>query len=87
MTKIDPNIKCVTFDWDGTLIDNVGGLKGVYFSFLYKFGFDGSLEEFDGELNGPTVPQVVKYLKRTYNGILVLFEQYVNKNVPISIGT
>jgi len=60
-------IKCILFDWDGTLINDLPALKKIYFNFLKRFREKGSKEEFNKSLNGLTIPQVVKFLKKQYN--------------------
>lgn len=53
-------------DLDGTLADSLPVLRRVYDSFLAQFGVASSVEEFE-LLNGPPLPQIVAYLKRTHH--------------------
>jgi len=57
--------KALFFDFDGTLVDSLPILRGVYFSFMKKVGQEGSEEEFQ-QLNGPNIDEIVKYLKERY---------------------
>jgi HAD superfamily hydrolase (TIGR01509 family) len=51
---------------DGTLVDSLSVLTGVYFAFLEQYGYTGSFAEFN-QLNGPSLPEVVAYLKQQYH--------------------
>jgi HAD superfamily hydrolase (TIGR01509 family) len=53
-------------DLDGTLADSLAVLREAYFSFLSKFGAEGSLAEFE-RLNGPSLPTIVECLRETYS--------------------
>ena len=52
-------------DLDGTLADSLGILRKVYFRFLEGFGLKGSGAEFN-QLNGPTVTEIVSFLRTRY---------------------
>lgn len=59
--------KYVFLDFDGTLVDSVSAFFDVYISFLKKYGREGSKEEFDKNMNGPTIPQIVTFLRTQHN--------------------
>jgi len=58
--------KAVLFDFDGTLIDSISVLFDVYNKFLFKYGFNGTFEEFN-EFNGPSLKEIIAILKVKYN--------------------
>ena len=68
------------FDLDGTLIDSLTELKGVYVSFITELGWQPSDQEFN-DMNGPTIPEIVKRLacRRGYKGpIEPLVDRYLH---------
>jgi len=71
----------VFFDFDGTLIDSLNVMYQVYEQFLNEFGQTGNENEFSN-LNGPTLAQIVTYLKKKYslpNSEKILLEKYQQK--------
>ena len=56
----------LAFDFDGVIAGLIEPLKKVYYEFLSNFGFKGSDKEFQ-LLNGPSIEEVVKILKKNYN--------------------
>lgn len=58
-------LKALLVDFDGTLVDSLDSLKKAYRAFLQHFNCEGSQEEFDA-LNGPSLPEVVAFLKQKY---------------------
>lgn len=71
----------VFFDFDGTLVDNLNVMYQVYEKFLNEFGHSGNQNEFSN-LNGPTISQIVNYLKKKYSlpdSEKILFEKYQQK--------
>jgi putative hydrolase of the HAD superfamily len=59
------NLKALLVDFDGTLVNSHDSLKKAYTEFLHHFSCEGSQEEFDA-LNGPSLPEVVAFLKQKY---------------------
>ncbi|MGM0444335.1 MAG: HAD-IA family hydrolase [Fibrobacterota bacterium] len=55
----------VIFDFDGVIADTLPALYGIYGDFLAAYGHRGCAEEFD-RLNGPSLREIIQYLKRTY---------------------
>jgi beta-phosphoglucomutase-like phosphatase (HAD superfamily) len=69
------------FDFDGVIVDTLKPLYAVYLKFLEEFGVIGTKKEFDS-LNGPTVPEIVAFLKNKYeleNDIEELLRRYCRK--------
>lgn len=58
--------KWVFLDLDGTLIDSLDEMFKIYMKFLESHGIKGTYAEFE-KLNGPSLNQIVKYLKNKYN--------------------
>ncbi len=58
-------LKAVLIDLDGTLADSLPALYATYLDFLKERGVEGTREEFQ-QLNGPTLPEIVAYLKGKY---------------------
>lgn len=56
----------VVFDFDGVLADSLSALYEGYHSFLKDFGYKGTKEEFE-YLNGPSLPEIIHYLKERYS--------------------
>ena len=56
----------VFFDLDGTLANSLSVMYQVYDEFLQDYGYHGNKEEFN-RLNGPTLFEIIKYLKTKYN--------------------
>ncbi len=74
-------VKAVLFDMDGTLVNSLPVLYGVYREFLADFGHEGSEAEF-GELSGTTLSQVAAILKMRYSlepDVQNLLNHYHNK--------
>lgn len=59
-------IKWFFFDFDGTLVDSLPILYNIYNEFLKEYGFIGNKYEFN-RLNGPSLSEIVSYLKNKYN--------------------
>lgn len=59
------DIDTVLFDLDGTLVNSIGILQEVYFEFVAMHGAQGSMEEFN-RLNGPSLKEIVEYLRTSY---------------------
>jgi len=81
LKEIINNIHWIFFDLDGTLIDSVDMMYNVYMEFLREFGKTGSEEEFS-ELNGPSLKEIISYLKGRYEipkSLRELVERYENK--------
>jgi HAD superfamily hydrolase (TIGR01509 family) len=53
------------FDMDGVLVDSLPALYRCYSLFLQRFGLEGTAEEF-ARLNGPSLPEIVSYLKEKH---------------------
>jgi len=69
------------FDFDGVIVDSTELLFEVYMDFLGMFGISGSKKEFNF-LNGPKIPEIVRYLKKRYfllGEITELIEMYYRK--------
>ena len=70
--------ECWLCDLDGTLVDSLAELKGVYWSFMLEQGWQPSDTEFE-EMNGPTIPTIVELLAQR-NGhtgaVQTLVERY-----------
>lgn len=60
------NIKWIFFDLDGTLIDNMPVMYGVYLDFLDEYGIKGNKKEFE-KLNGPALHEIIMILKNKHN--------------------
>lgn len=60
--------RALLFDFDGTLANNVGDLRGVYGRFMRAHGKPPSNEEFDG-LVGPSLVEIARILK-TRHGLV-----------------
>jgi HAD superfamily hydrolase (TIGR01509 family) len=76
--KIPKDLQAVFIDLDGTLVDSLPKLYGVYLEFLKKYEIEGSEREFD-EINGPSLPEVLQILKARYqlpDTIHLLIKQY-----------
>lgn len=70
----------IVFDFDGVIVDSLLSLKNIYLLFLKKYGVQGSDEEFS-VLNGPSLPEIVNYLKDKYElppTKELLLEEYKN---------
>lgn len=52
-------------DFDGVIVDSLAALYNVYNQFLNTYGFHGTPEEFD-HLNGPSLQEIMVYLKGKY---------------------
>jgi HAD superfamily hydrolase (TIGR01509 family) len=64
--KILKPVECLFIDLDGTLIDTLPAMYSAHLEFLKIFGITGSRKrEFD-RLNGPSLREVVGYLKKKY---------------------
>jgi len=81
-------------DLDGTVADSLPALRQVYEQFLEEHACTGSVAEFTA-LNGPSVPEIVAYLKDRYSlagSVPVLLKRYEQlvwdayKNVPAMPG-
>jgi HAD superfamily hydrolase (TIGR01509 family) len=59
--------KAILLDLNGVLADSRSALFGSYQDFLQQFGAEGSEEEYDAHLNGPTDREKINYLKGAYN--------------------
>ncbi len=59
-------LKVVLIDFDGTLVDSMEDLYGIYFAFLREYGHEGTPEEF-AELNGPTINEILAMLMKKYH--------------------
>ncbi|MCB1119053.1 MAG: HAD family phosphatase [Chlamydiia bacterium] len=74
-------------DLDGTLVDSLTYLRGVYFHFLRSYGYEGSEREFM-ELNGPAIAEVVEILKGryrlepAYDKLLAHYRYLITEEVP-----
>lgn len=55
----------VFIDYDGTLVDSLDQLYGIYLRFLDQYRIKGTREEFD-EINGPTLREFLKILCERY---------------------
>lgn len=64
--KLSPDRWGFVFDFDGVIANTLEALYEVYDAFLQDYGFRGNRAEFD-HLNGPKLPQIIAYLKQTYN--------------------
>jgi HAD superfamily hydrolase (TIGR01509 family) len=58
--------QALLIDMDGTLVDSLPTLFEAYRSFLRRFGYSGSTEEFQA-LIGPSLEEIVALLKGRYN--------------------
>lgn len=58
-------VKTILFDLDGTLIQSLSSLRGVYLEFLSAVGASSSTKEFD-DLNGKNLNEIVTILKERY---------------------
>ena len=56
----------IFFDLDGTLVDSIDIMYDIYKNFLKDFKIIGNKIEFD-KLNGPSLKEIVIYLKNKYN--------------------
>ena len=56
----------IFFDLDGTLVDSIDIMYNIYRSFLKDFKIIGTKTEFNN-LNGPSLKEIVIYLKKKYN--------------------
>lgn len=56
----------VIFDMDGVIVDTLESLYSTYCLFLKKFEKVGTREEFE-ILNGPTLEEIITYLKKHHN--------------------
>ena len=56
----------IFFDLDGTLVDSIGIMYDVYCNFLHNFHITGTKTEFQ-YLNGPSLKEIVIYLKNKYD--------------------
>lgn len=85
------------FDLDGTLADSLATMRKAYNHFAELHGFKASNEEFD-ILNGPSLPEIIDYLKdkhsllgskdellTSYNDIIR--EMYITNVQPHSMAT
>jgi len=73
--------KWIFFDLDGTLADSINIMYEIYDEFLKEYGFRGNQEEFK-KLNGPSISEIVSYLKNKYKlniPIENLIKNYENK--------
>ena len=59
-------LKCVLIDFDGTLVDSMGALYGIYEKFLEGFGHQGTKEEF-APLIGASLREIVTALKENHH--------------------
>ncbi len=82
----------IFFDMDGTLADSINQMYGIYQDFLKEHKLHGTLGEFS-KLNGPSLKEIVSYLKKRYtlkenmNKLMVQYEKkmieaYGNKILP-----
>jgi HAD superfamily hydrolase (TIGR01509 family) len=53
------------FDFDGVIVDSIDSLYNAYLEFLQEFSIRGNREEFN-LLNGPSLPEIISYLKEKY---------------------
>lgn len=58
-------LECIFIDFDGTLVDSIELLYGMYQYFLHEFGHSGSPEEFE-LLNGASFLEMVTFLNQKY---------------------
>ncbi len=56
----------IFFDLDGTLVDSIEIMYNVYCNFLHSFHIIGTKIEFEN-LNGPSLKEIVIYLKNKYD--------------------
>jgi len=61
MNKID----WIFFDLDGTLVDSIDTMYKIYSDFLKYYEINGTKDEFE-KLNGPSLNEIVIYLKKKY---------------------
>lgn len=74
-------IEWIFFDMDGTLADSLDHMYRVYVNFLKSHGIDGNEEEFK-KLNGPSIKEIVYYLKKKYclkDKVTDLVKEYESK--------
>jgi len=74
-------IEWVFFDFDGVIANSTEIMYKVYMEFLKKYGFHGDKNEFE-KLNGPTLSQIVVYLKNKYKihkSEEILLQEYQKK--------
>ena len=57
----------IVFDLNGVLADSLNVKYDVYIDFLKQIGFEGTQEEFDAHLIGPTDREIINYVKSQYN--------------------
>lgn len=57
---------CLVFDFDGVIVDSISALFKSYCNFLHAYGYEGNRSEFD-HLNGPSLPEIISYLKDRYS--------------------
>lgn len=72
--------KVLLCDFDGTLVNSLPFLYDTYACFLKSYGFVGTQDEFK-HLNGPSLLEIVKYLKKRYviaTPIDTLYEHYLS---------
>lgn len=55
------------FDLDGTLANSIPLHYKSYLMFLHRYGHEGSREEFDKVINGPSMSEILSLLKSRYN--------------------
>jgi HAD superfamily hydrolase (TIGR01509 family) len=81
---MNKKIEWVFFDLDGTLADSLGTMYGAYSDFLKSFGRTGNRKEFK-KLNGPSLNEIVIYLKRKYGlrqsleELLLMYQEKIEK--------
>ncbi len=90
------NIDWVYFDLDGTLVDSIDVMYNVYMDFLKFFQKIGTKEEFE-KLNGPSLNEILLYLKTEYklnwnidnllNKYQIMIEEFYNDVEPFKNST
>ncbi len=66
MTKFrELDLKGIFIDFDGTLIDSSQAMYQIYCSFLQRYGYKGTKQEFN-ELNGPSLEEIIETLGERY---------------------
>jgi len=65
MEKVNKKFKWIFFDLDGTLADSIPSLYKAHVNFLKMFGVVSNREEFE-KLNGPSIPEIIIFLKNKY---------------------
>ena len=75
----------IFFDLDGTLVDSIDIMYNIYRSFLKDFKIIGTKTEFNN-LNGPSLKEIVIYLKKKYNfnssvdELLIKYQNMINNS-------